>query len=88
MTRPVIGIIGNSALLNDSYPTHAGGTMNSCAVSNVAGCIPLIIPADPDYVTVNELLEVCDGRRMVVRAACRHARGGLRKTDPFKLFED
>ena len=61
MTRPVIGIIGNSALLNDSYPTHAGGTMNSCAVSNVAGCIPLIIPADPDYVTVNELLEVCDG---------------------------
>ena len=35
--------------------------MNSCAVSHVAGCIPLLIPADPDYVTVEELMQVCDG---------------------------
>jgi len=61
MTRPVIGIIGNSYLINDQYPTHAGGTMNSCAVAHVADAIPLIIPADPAYVTIAELLEVCDG---------------------------
>lgn len=61
MTRPVIGIIGNSYLLNDQYPTHAGGTMNSEAISLVAGCLPLIVPSHPDYVRVDELLEICDG---------------------------
>ncbi len=61
MVRPVVGIIGNSYLMNDQYPTHAGGTMNSDAVANVSGCLPLLIPADPRYVSVDELLEVCDG---------------------------
>lgn len=61
MARPLVGIIGNSFLINDQYPTHAGGTMNSDAVANVAGCLPLLIPADPRFVTVEELLETCDG---------------------------
>ncbi|WP_170381712.1 gamma-glutamyl-gamma-aminobutyrate hydrolase family protein [Ruegeria atlantica] len=61
MSRPVVGIIGNSYLMNDEYPTHAGGTMNSDAVANVSHCLPLLIPSDPRYVTVEELLEVCDG---------------------------
>nr|WP_170615295.1 gamma-glutamyl-gamma-aminobutyrate hydrolase family protein [uncultured Ruegeria sp.] len=61
MSRPVVGIIGNSYLMNDQYPTHAGGTMNSDAVANVSGCLPMLIPADPRYVSVDELLEVCDG---------------------------
>ena len=61
MTRPIIGIIGNSYLIDDSYPVHAGGTMNSDAVAQVAGCIPLIVPTDPRFVSVRELLESCDG---------------------------
>ena len=59
--RPVIGIIGNSHSLNDRYPVHVGGTMNSDAVAQVSGCLPLIIPSDPNYVTVPELLDLCDG---------------------------
>jgi putative glutamine amidotransferase len=59
--RPVVGIIGNMTLLNESYPVHAGGTMNSEAVAEVSGCIPLIIPSDPRYVSVPELLDLCDG---------------------------
>ncbi|PQO21922.1 gamma-glutamyl-gamma-aminobutyrate hydrolase [Rhodobacteraceae bacterium WD3A24] len=61
MGRPVVGIISNSHLLNDQYPAHAGGRMNSAAVSEVAGCIPLIIPSDPRLVSVSELMEVCAG---------------------------
>ena len=34
--RPVVGIISNSHLVNDQYPAHAGGTMNSAAVAQVA----------------------------------------------------
>ncbi|MGB3277609.1 MAG: gamma-glutamyl-gamma-aminobutyrate hydrolase family protein [Pseudorhodobacter sp.] len=59
--RPVIGIIGNMNLLNESYPVHAGGTMNSHAVADVAGCLPIIIPSDPHFVSVDELLALCDG---------------------------
>jgi putative glutamine amidotransferase len=60
-TRPVVGIIGNSALLNESYPVHAGGVMNTAAIAQVTGALPLLIPADPRYVSVAEILDVCDG---------------------------
>ncbi len=61
MSRPRVGIIGNSYLIGGDYPAHASGTMNSQAVSQVAGCLPLLIPADPRFVTVEELLETFDG---------------------------
>lgn len=61
MARPVVGIIGNSYLVNDEYPVHAGGTMNSRAVSQVAGAVPMIVPSDPDLVAVDDLLEACAG---------------------------
>lgn len=61
MTRPVVGIIGNSHLLNDQYPAHAGGAMNSEAVACVSNAVPLLVPADPKYLSVEELLEICDG---------------------------
>ena len=59
--RAVIGIIGNRYTIDARYPVHAGGTMNSCAVARVAGAMPLIVPSDPDYVGVDELLGTCDG---------------------------
>ena len=35
--------------------------MNSQAIAEVSGGMPLLIPADPRYVSVAELLETCDG---------------------------
>ena len=35
--------------------------MNSDAIVDVTGCMPLIVPADPRHVSVEELLEICDG---------------------------
>ncbi|PYG34480.1 gamma-glutamyl-gamma-aminobutyrate hydrolase family protein [Pelagimonas varians] len=61
MSRPIVGIISNSYLLNDQYPAHAGGTMNSEAVSGVSDCMPILIPADPRFVSVAELMDACDG---------------------------
>ena len=61
MARPVIGIIGNHYLIDDSYPVHAGGTMNSEAIAQVADCMPLLVPSDPRFVLIPELLEACDG---------------------------
>lgn len=61
MARPLVGIIGNVYLLHDQYPVHAGGRMNSAAVADVSGCLPMLIPADPAYVSVEELLDTCAG---------------------------
>ena len=61
MTRPVVGIIGNSGLMNDQYPIHSAGSMNTLAVAKVSECLPLIIPSDPALVSVPELMERCDG---------------------------
>ena len=59
--RPVVGIIGNKGVVGSSYPVHSAGTMNSCAVANVARCLPLIVPTDPEIVSLEALLESCDG---------------------------
>lgn len=61
MRRPVVGIISNFNLLNEEYPVHAGGLMNSAAIAEVSECMPLLIPSDPRLVSVPELLDQCDG---------------------------
>ncbi|RDC71175.1 gamma-glutamyl-gamma-aminobutyrate hydrolase family protein [Rhodovulum sp. 12E13] len=61
MARPVVGIIGNRHWINDQYPAHAGGMMNSEAVAEVVGALPLLIPADPRLVSVPDLLDTCAG---------------------------
>ena len=61
MPRPVIGIIGNSHLINDQYVVLGAGHMNAQAVSEVAGGIPMIVPTDPGVVSVEELMATCDG---------------------------
>lgn len=61
MTRPIVGIIGNSHMITDTYHVHAGGYHSSHAVSKVAECTPVIVPADPELVCIEELLGNFDG---------------------------
>ncbi|MHA3913746.1 gamma-glutamyl-gamma-aminobutyrate hydrolase family protein [Halovulum sp. GXIMD14793] len=61
MARPVVGIIGNSYLINDQYPAQAVGIHNIDAVAEVTGAIPLLIPALPGASSVTELLDIFDG---------------------------
>lgn len=61
MPRPIVGIIGNSHMITDTYHVHAGGYYSSHAVAKVADCTPVIIPTDPELVGVEELLGHFDG---------------------------
>ncbi|WP_375691038.1 gamma-glutamyl-gamma-aminobutyrate hydrolase family protein [Pseudooceanicola sp. LIPI14-2-Ac024] len=61
MTRARVGIITNLTVINDQYRTHSGGIMTTQAVAEVSGCMPLLIPADPRYVSIDELLDTFDG---------------------------
>ncbi len=59
--RPVVGIIGNSHIINDTYVVHGSGKMNAEAIAQVAHAVPLIVPADPASISVADLLQSCDG---------------------------
>jgi putative glutamine amidotransferase len=61
MSRPIIGIIGNSHLLNDAYPVQAAGISNIEAVADLTGAIPLIVPALPRVGAIADLMDACDG---------------------------
>ena len=59
--RPIVGIISNAYLLNDQYPAHANGAMNTDAVSLVSDCMALCFAADPAVSPLDELLDTFDG---------------------------
>lgn len=61
MGRPVIGIIGNRHLVSAQYTVHGGGALCSQAIAEVSDCLPLLVPADPDLVSVPDLMASCDG---------------------------
>ena len=61
MARPIIGIISNSHLINDEYEVHAGGKMNIEAVAEVCDALPVLIPADPESVGIDDLMARCAG---------------------------
>ncbi len=61
MAKPIIGVIGNSYLINDEYPVQAAGIMNLEAIAEVCKATPMIVPASPSVVDVPALLQICDG---------------------------
>jgi len=61
MARPVIGIIGNCYTIHDDYLVQAAGKINLSAVRDAADGVPLIVPADPDHISVADLITTCDG---------------------------
>src|SRR4029079_19449720 len=56
MTKPVVGIIGNSHLLNDRHNVQIVGQRNLRAVSEVAGALPLMFAGTPDITDIDALL--------------------------------
>jgi putative glutamine amidotransferase len=61
MSRPVVGIIGNSHLVNDQYPVQAVGVSNIQAVAELTGAIPLMVPALPAVAATADLISACAG---------------------------
>lgn len=61
MARPIIGIISNRHTINDEYHVHAAGEINVNAIGQVAEALPLMVPVDPDNVSVADLLDNCAG---------------------------
>ena len=61
MSKPIVGIIGNSYKIDNKYPAQGSGTINIEAIAEVSEALPVIIPSLPNYFTINELLSSFDG---------------------------
>lgn len=61
MSKPVVGIVANTKLINDTYPSQTVGNMNVEALARVAGAVPLIVPALPDCIDFDVVMRLCDG---------------------------
>ena len=61
MTRPVIGIIGNSYSVENRFSVQMAGEKNLQAVADVTGALPLIFAGNPRITDISDLLSVVDG---------------------------
>lgn len=61
MTRPVVGIISNLHVIGDDYLVQGTGVINLTAIANVTDALPLMIPADPRVIDIDDVMAACDG---------------------------
>ena len=61
MTKPVVGVIGNSHAIEGKFNTQLVGKRNLRAIAEVAGALPLMFAGSPDVTDIEALLETVDG---------------------------
>ena len=60
-SKPVVGVIGNSTVINDRHNVQVVGQRNMRAVAEVAGALPLMFAGTPDITDIDALLGAVDG---------------------------
>jgi putative glutamine amidotransferase len=61
MKRPVVGVIGNTEIVENRFPAYRVGERNLRAISEVVGALPLMFAGSPEITDVGALLQVVDG---------------------------
>ena len=61
MTRPVVGVIANTHLVENKFPAQIAGERNLRAVAEVAGALPLMFASAPEITDIPTLLATVDG---------------------------
>ena len=61
MTKPVVGVIGNTLIVGRRFPAQMAGEKYMHAVAEVAGAMPMVFPGLPDVTDIGTLLGVVDG---------------------------
>ncbi len=61
MSKPLVGVIGSTHLLEDRFVVQLVGERNLRAVADVAGALPLMFAGAPDITDIGALLDTVDG---------------------------
>lgn len=92
MKRPVIGVIGNTRMIEDRFTVQLVGETNLRAVADVAGALPLMFAGTPAITDVGALLDVVDGILLTGgRANVHPSRFGVEpnaKHEPYDVQRD
>jgi putative glutamine amidotransferase len=78
MAKPVVGVIGNTHVVENRFPAQLVGERNLRAVADVTGALPLMFAGTPEITDVEALLETVDGILLTgARANVHPTRFGL-----------
>ena len=89
MTKPVVGVIGNSLMVENRYAVQMVGDRNLRAVAEVAKALPLMFGAMPDVTDIGALLDVVDGVLLTgARANVHPTRFGLEADLRYEPYDD
>ena len=61
VSKRVVGVIGNSGVVNDRHNVQLVGQRNMRAIAEVAGALPLMFAGTPDITDIDALLGAVDG---------------------------
>ena len=61
MKRPVVGVIGNTHLVEKKFASQLVGERNLRAVADVAGALPMMFAGTAEITDIEALLDVVDG---------------------------
>jgi putative glutamine amidotransferase len=85
MRRPVIGVIGNTHVVENRFSVQMAGERNLHAVAEVAGALPLIFAGDPGITHIPDLLDAVDG--IVLTGARANVHPSRFKAEPSAKYE-
>jgi putative glutamine amidotransferase len=74
MPRPVVGIIGNTYIVENRFAVQLVGERNLRAVAEVCGALPLVFGGALEFTDVDSLLSVVDGVLLTGARANVHPR--------------
>lgn len=85
----VVGVIGNSVVIESRFTVQMTGERNLRAVAAVAGALPLIVPGLPDVTDVGAVLDVVDGIVLTgARANVHPTRFGAEPSTPYEPYDE
>ena len=74
MKRPIIGVIGNTRLIEDRFTVQMVGETNLRAVAEVSGALPMMFAGAPEITDIGTLLDTVDGVLLTGARANVHPR--------------
>ena len=78
MSKPVVGVIGNTYVVENRFPAQLVGERNLRAIADVTGALPLMFAGTPEITDIDALLDAVDGILLTgARANVHPTRFGL-----------
>ena len=85
MSKPVVGVIGNSYHVEDRFFVQMVGERNLRALAEVSGALPMIFAGAPDITDIGSLLGVVDG--VLLTGARANVHPSCFRTEPEAAYE-